>query len=229
MLDLGRTFLQSVERSPNTLAIVDGDVKLTYAQWHGTILKVAGGLRELGLARGDRLLVVLQNRWEMATLHWACQFAGIVMTPLNWRAKPDELDYCVTDAGAKAVVFEPVSAAAVYASEAAQKLPRIALDDARGTTSFDALLRGNAGSVSVTTEATADDLSLILYTSGTTGKAKGVPRRHRHERAAALAHVAQNLYRYGERTLGVMPLYHRRCCALRMRVSISAIGSLILI
>jgi len=227
MLDLGRTFLQSVERSPNTLAIVDGDVKLTYAQWHGTILKVAGGLRELGLARGDRLLVVLQNRWEMATLHWACQFAGIVMTPLNWRAKPEELDYCVIDAGAKAVVFEPVSADAVYASEAAQKLPRIALDDARGTTSFDALLSGPAASI--TTDATADDISLILYTSGTTGKAKGVPRRHRHERAAALAHVAQNLYRYGERTLGVMPLYHRRCCALRMRVSISAIGSLILI
>jgi 2-furoate---CoA ligase len=206
MLDLGRTFLQSVERSPETLALVDGEIKLTYAQWHDIILKAAGGLRELGLARGDRLLVMLQNRWEMATLHWACQFAGIVMTPLNWRAKPDELDYCVTDAGAKAVVFEPVSADAVYASEAAQKLPRIALDDARGTTSFDALLNGHAANI--TAEATADDLSLILYTSGTTGKAKGVPRRHRHERAAALAHVAQNLYRYGERTLGVMPLYH---------------------
>jgi 2-furoate---CoA ligase len=48
----------------------------------------------------------------------------------------------------------------------------------------------------------------MLYTSGTTGKPKGVPRRHRAERAAALAHVAQNQYRVGERTLGVMPLYH---------------------
>jgi 2-furoate---CoA ligase len=206
MLDLGRTFLQSVERSPNTLALVDGDVRLTYAQWHKIILDVVGGLHELGLVRGDRLLVVLQNRWEMATLHWACQFAGIVMTPLNWRAKPEEVDYCVTDAGAKAIVFEPVSADAVYASEAAQKLPRIALDDARGTTSFDTLM--NARAANRATQATADDISLILYTSGTTGKAKGVPRRHRHERAAALAHVAQNLYRYGERTLGVMPLYH---------------------
>jgi 2-furoate---CoA ligase len=56
--------------------------------------------------------------------------------------------------------------------------------------------------------ANADDWSLMLYTSGTTGKPKGVPRRHRAERAAALAHVAQNQYRVGERTLGVMPLYH---------------------
>ena len=116
MLDLGRTFLQSVERSPHALALVDGDLRLTYAQWHRIILNVADGLRELGLARGDRLLVVLQNRWEMATLHWACQFAGIVIVPLNWRAKPEELDYCVTDAGVKAIVYEPVCADAVVQS-----------------------------------------------------------------------------------------------------------------
>jgi 2-furoate---CoA ligase len=49
---------------------------------------------------------------------------------------------------------------------------------------------------------------VLLYTSGTTGRPKGVPGRHRAERAAALAHVAQNLYGRHERTLGVMPLYH---------------------
>ena len=211
MLDLGRTFLQSVERSPNALALVDGDVQLTYAQWHRMILNVADGLRELGLQRGDRLLVVLQNRWEMATLHWAGQFAGIVIVPLNWRAKPEEVDYCVTDAGVKAIVYEPVSADSVAQSDAAQKVPRVGLDDAPGrTTAFDVLIveRTRSGDVTGTTHASADDISLILYTSGTTGKGKGVPRRHRHERAGALAHVAQNLYRRGERTLGVMPLYH---------------------
>jgi 2-furoate---CoA ligase len=211
MLDLGRTFLQSVERSPDALALVDGELTLTYAQWHRLIMKVAEGLRGLGLAHGDRLLAVLQNRWEMATLHWACQFTGVVIVPLNWRAKPDELEYCVTDAGVKAIVYEPVCADAVAQSPAAQRLPRIGLDDAQGrTASFETLMAHstpdalNAGH----TCANADDYSLILYTSGTTGKAKGVPRRHRHERAAALAHVAQNLYGHGERTLGVMPLYH---------------------
>jgi len=48
----------------------------------------------------------------------------------------------------------------------------------------------------------------MLYTSGTTARPKGVPRRHRMERAAAIAHVAQNLLPRGDRTLGVMPLYH---------------------
>ena len=208
MLDLGRTFLQSVERSPHALALVDGEFRATYAQWHQLILNAAHGLRELGLAQGDRLLVVLQNRWEMATLHWACQFTGIVMVPLNWRAKPDELDYCVSDAGVKAIVYEPVSADAVLQSAAAQQVPRIGLDDAPGrTATIDAIFSAR-GETDEAPQASAEDCSLILYTSGTTGKGKGVPRRHRHERAAALAHVAQNLYRHGERTLGVMPLYH---------------------
>jgi 2-furoate---CoA ligase len=42
----------------------------------------------------------------MATVHWACQFAGIIVTPLNLRVKPEELDYCLTDAEARAVTFE---------------------------------------------------------------------------------------------------------------------------
>ena len=52
------------------------------------------------------------------------------------------------------------------------------------------------------------DLSLLLYTSGTTGRPKGVPRTHRNHHAGALAHALQCGYEWGERTLGVMPLYH---------------------
>jgi 2-furoate---CoA ligase len=59
-----------------------------------------------------------------------------------------------------------------------------------------------------TPQAGPEDLSLLFYTSGTTGRPRGMPRRHRAERAAAIAHIAQNLYGIGERTLGVMPLYH---------------------
>ena len=58
---------------------------------------------------------MLQNRWEAATLHWACQFAGIIITPLNWRATADELDFCIENAEAKAMVYEDVAADAVPA------------------------------------------------------------------------------------------------------------------
>lgn len=207
MFDLGHTFLQSVERRPDALALVDGQVRYTYAQWLERIRCVAAGLAGLGLQRGDHLMVVLQNRWEMATLHWACQFLGLIVTPLNWRAKPDEIEYCVLDAEGCAIVFEPASAEAVAASAACRGIPRIAVGGAEGgTLRFEDLLAADPGSTGCV--AGADDMSLMLYTSGTTGRPKGVPRRHRAERAAAVAQVAQYRYRVGEVTLGVMPMYH---------------------
>ncbi|MBU1361566.1 MAG: AMP-binding protein [Gammaproteobacteria bacterium] len=223
MLDLGRTFLQSAERAPNAIALVHGDTRLSYADWARRIGAAQRGLQALGLGRGDHLLSILQNRAEAATLHWACQFAGIVMTPLNWRAKPEEIDHVLVDSGARALVYEAVSAPAVAEAIRATGVVRIALDGAGNTHdgTSDALdpaaaAHGAAlrfadclgGAADPTPLATADDWSLMLYTSGTTGAPKGVPRRHRAERIAALAHVAQNCYGYGECTLGVMPLYH---------------------
>ena len=134
MFDLGRTFLAAVERSPDAIAIVDGEQRLGYAAWYEEIARVAGGLTALGLSRGDRLAVILQNRLEMASLHWACQFVGIVVTPLNWRIKAEELDYCLADADAGAIVFDDVAADTVAGAVAAQRLPRIAIGNVDGAT-----------------------------------------------------------------------------------------------
>ncbi|MBV1798873.1 AMP-binding protein [Siccirubricoccus sp. G192] len=221
MLDLGTSFMASVARDPHALALVDGDLRLSYAEWHAKISALVAGLDNLGLRRGDRMLTVLQNRWQAATLHWACQLAGLIIVPLNWRAKVDEVDYAIADAEARAVVFEVVSAEAVAAAPAALHLPRIALDaPGPGETGFDALVQGSAPEVAP--RAAAEDWSVMLYTSGTTSRPKGVPRRHRAERAAAVAHVAQNLYAHGERTLGVMPLYHTM--GVRSLLAMSLIG-----
>jgi len=86
-------FLLRSSAAPEVTAVADGKRRLGYASWYEEIARVAGGLTALGLQRGDRLAVILPNRLEMASLHWACQFAGIVVTPLNWRIKPEELDY----------------------------------------------------------------------------------------------------------------------------------------
>jgi len=79
MFDLGRTLLAAVERSSDATAITDGEQRLGYAAWYEEIAHLAGGFTALGLRRGDRLPVILQNRLEMASLHWACQLAGIVL------------------------------------------------------------------------------------------------------------------------------------------------------
>jgi 2-furoate---CoA ligase len=221
MLDLGNSFRASVERDPDALAIVDGSVRLTYAQWYRCISALVAGFDEHGLMPGDHLVTLLQNRWEAATIHWACQFAGIIITPVNWRAKADEIDYCVENSEAKAVIFEEVTAEALRGSYEAKALKRITLGMAQGDEiKFDALLKYDAGNAEPRVDA--DAWSVMLYTSGTTAKPKGVPRRHRTERAAAVAHVAQNLYGHGERTLGVMPLYHTM--GVRSLLAMSLIG-----
>ncbi|MBV8534214.1 MAG: AMP-binding protein [Alphaproteobacteria bacterium] len=221
MLDLGTSFLASVARDPDGLAIVDGDVRLTYAEWLNKISSVVAGLDQLGIKRGDHLVTILQNRWETATLHWACQFAGVILTPLNWRVKADEIDFCLENAEAKAFVYEPVAADAVAASQRAGTVARIRVGTAGpGETPFAEML--DIAAPHAVPRVGADAWSLMLYTSGTTSRPKGVPRRHRAERAAAVAHVAQNLYARGERTLGVMPLYHTM--GVRSLLAMSVIG-----
>lgn len=207
MLDLGTTLMACVERDPDKLAVVDGDRRFSYQQWLTSVNGLRAGLAELGLARGERLVSVLQNNWQAACLHWACQLAGVVITPINWRSNAQELDYVLHDAQARAVVFEAVSAHALESSALAGNMARIATAaHGRATHVVDDLI-DNGASVAPCA-ARADDISVMLYTSGTTGRGKGVPRTHFAERQAALAHVAQNRYGYAERTLGVMPLYH---------------------
>ena len=221
MLDLGSSFIASVVRDP--VAVVDGSLRLTYREWYSRISALVASFDGIGLKPGDHLLTVLQNRWEAATLHWACQLAGIVITPINWRAKPDEVDYCIENSEACAIVYQDVSAEAVQGSKLAHRLRCITVDRAPSNSKamqFDGMIASNAPDAMP--RVSADAWSIMLYTSGTTSKPKGVPRRHRAERAAGVAHVAQNLYRRKERTLGVMPLYHTM--GVRSLIAMSLIG-----
>jgi 2-furoate---CoA ligase len=147
-----------------------------------------------------------------------------MITPINWRVKSDELDFCIENSESKALVYESVSAAAVAGARFAHDLRRVvvgesvAADDhsVRFSTMIDTPAQEAAPRVG------PEAWSIMLYTSGTTSRPKGVPRRHRAERAAGIAHVAQNLYGRDERTLGVMPLYHTM--GVRSMISMSLIG-----
>jgi 2-furoate---CoA ligase len=222
MLDLGTSFVASVARDGGALAVVDEGIRLTYAQWYRRISSLVASFDGIGLKAGDHIVSVLQNCEAAATLHWACQLAGIVITPINWRAKEDELDFCIENSQSRAVIYQDVSARAVEKSRRAQALPRVWVGDAGARGAFDFTRMVAEAAPDVTPRVGAEAWSIMLYTSGTTSRPKGVPRRHRAERAAGIAHVAQNLYRRGERTLGVMPLYHTM--GVRSLIAMSLIG-----
>ena len=169
-MNLAVSLLAACERHPELEAFPG----LAYDELLVRTRHIAGGL---DLEPGDRLAVVLDNRLETALLSWAAQWAGAVFVPLSWRVSEEEIDYCLTDSGARVVIRD------------GDELPA-------GPEHPGALERGE------------HEPSLLLYTSGTTGRPKGVPRSHRADRAGAWSQALQHGYGWADRTLGVMPLYH---------------------
>jgi 2-furoate---CoA ligase len=168
-VNLARSLLAAAERHPDAEALPG----ISYEQLRERAARIAGGL---GLESGDRLAVVLDNRLETALLYWAAQWCGAVFVPLSWRLQQADLDYCIEDCDARAVIREtPIP-------DGSEHPGALDLDER--------------------------EPSLMLYTSGTTGRPKGVPRSHRADRAGGMAQALQHGYRHGDRTLGVMPLYH---------------------
>jgi 2-furoate---CoA ligase len=178
-VNLALSLLYAAERDPDSEAVVDGDVRFTYAELRERVARVAGGLAGRGLRAGDRLAAVVRCRAESAQLYWACQWLGATFVPLSPRASSADLAYCREDSAATLFLEADVDLEPLLGEELPGALN--ADDDAE---------------------------SLMLYTSGTTGRPKGVPRSHRADRAGGLSQVVHHGYRYRDRTLGVMPLYH---------------------
>ena len=163
--------------------------RLTYAELRERTARLAAGLMELGLARGEPLATVLDNRHETVALYWAAQWAGAVFVPLSWRSPAPEVDYCLDDAGARLVARAAADGSVTV-----------------GDATFDELLRSDE--VAGATDVDDRSPSLMLYTSGTTGRPKGVPRSHAADRAGGVSQALQHGLGFGDRTLGVMPVYH---------------------
>jgi 2-furoate---CoA ligase len=166
-------------------------------------------MQRLGLFAGDHVLVLLKNRRENITIYWACQLLGLIYTPLNFRMPSNEIAYCVNDALPRVIFYEEENRATIEDAlkQAQSAVKTVAVGPGTGTDTFHALRQ--RGETLQPVPAVPDDaIAIMLYTSGTTGRPKGVPRSHRNETSAAEAHIIQNHYTLFESTIGVMPFYH---------------------
>lgn len=223
-MELGRVMSWTGERFPERVAFA-GLRRMTFEEWDKRTNQIANGLLSLGVKRGDRVATFLSNSEVLASTHLALQKLGVMSTPLNIRLAASELAYCLEDAEPTVVVFDDsVIATTEFAIKTAKIRPKLLaagpqyLDDSQD---FEELV-SSSDDRSPGLEISESDPSVMLYTAGTTGKPKGVPRSQKNEFSASIAHVVQCRYVSGEATLGAMPLYHTM--GLRSLMSMVLIG-----
>ncbi|WP_445189415.1 class I adenylate-forming enzyme family protein [Pseudonocardia sp. Cha107L01] len=200
-MDLVTTLRWAAERYPSRPAVCGTGRQFSYAAWEARTNQLARALAGAGVCPGDRVGVLVRGGEPLASLHLAVQKLGAATVPLSTRFGAAELRYCLADAGIRLLVVEEATAAP--AGTAVVGLPV----GVRTAAELDAVAALEDDHPFPVTPA-EDAISVQLYTSGTTGRPKGVPRSHRAEHAAAVAHVVQTQLRLGEVSLGVMPMFH---------------------
>lgn len=165
-------------RTPDKTAVIDlaSQRRLSYAEFDRRIARLAGHLRDqLGVQRGDRVAVLALNTTDTLEVQFACFRIGAVFLPLNNRLTVPELQFIVGDSSPKVMVHDT-------------DLAEVALTVAKLCNVTSALLLGPGGSYEAAIAAskplenpetvTLDDISTIMYTSGTTGQPKGAIITH---------------------------------------------------
>ncbi|HEY7640798.1 MAG TPA: AMP-binding protein [Steroidobacteraceae bacterium] len=215
-LEKGMTVAYWAKRQPHAPAIVAATGDRTYAELNARCNQLVRALRAQGIGAGDGVALLCANRTEFAEVFWATRRAGIRMTPVNWRLTGEEAAYIVNDCDAKAFIadarFQPV--AEFVAANAPRARLRIAVGGAiAGFDSYEAFLRDQDGS----DIADPQIGNAMLYTSGTTGRPKGVYRASAPPTSPSM--VASAAYRAGESIhLVTGPLYHAAPLSLSMGV-----------
>jgi long-chain acyl-CoA synthetase len=184
--NLALAFARTVERLPDDPAIKDParDKELSWSELRDLVARLAGGLRELGVGKGDTVAMMLNNRWEFIPLDLAAISLGAVPFSIYQTLSPEQIAYVVGDAEAKVAVVEGMFLERF--EEARNELPAIekviVVDGEGGDLTFDELEEsGGEFDVSESVdEVGPDDLLTLIYTSGTTGPPKGVQLTHRN-------------------------------------------------
>lgn len=202
---VGDQIARAVRRFPDATAVSCEGASLTFRGLDERVTRLANGLLTHGLAKGDRVLSLLENSIECVEVDFALAKTGLVRVSLNPRCTVKELSYIVADSGARALIGGPTFDAVL--GEVADILPAYLLRTGEGG-SYEALIAGSA-MTPIEMSFDAEHLYCLFYTSGTTGKPKGVMLSHR-----AILQIAFNLLmdvgpaQTGEKILLVQPMSH---------------------
>ncbi|PXY32445.1 acyl--CoA ligase family protein [Prauserella muralis] len=210
------SFLErSAEVFADKTAIVYGERRTTYREFAAEATRVARGLRACGVEPGDRVACLLPNIPEMLVAHFAVPLAGGALVAINTRLAPAEIRYILEHSGARVLVVDAALHASVPDDVPVREVVTVtdpasgASPDPRlgGLSYAELLARGSAEPLPWTV---ADERSTISinYTSGTTGRPKGVMYHHRGAYLNSLAEVVHSRHSPESRYLWTLPMFH---------------------
>jgi acyl-CoA synthetase (AMP-forming)/AMP-acid ligase II len=169
---IGDIATNNARRYPNKRALVDADRELTWSQVDQRARRLAGFLSGQGLTPGDRVMVIARNCIEWPEISFGLAKAGLIAVPVNIRLAPDEVAHVRDDCGARAVIVH-----ADHREKFSGELSDLELVLTIGPEYELALTASDVEAAQA--DVSPDDVAVILYTSGTTGRAKGVMHTHR--------------------------------------------------
>ena len=209
-INLGQIFPVNAAKFPDHIAFMDAERSYTFPESNRRINRLAHALTDLGIGRGDAFSCLLENCVEICELYVAAAKIGAIINPINFRLTPAEVRFIADDADA--TVFFVHDRFAEVGDEIRGDLPRvsswISVGEPRdGTLAYEELL---AGHDEQEPEATVDpsDTWILLYTSGTTGRPKGVVRSHESYVAFYLINGCDFRFSPRDVVLTAMPLCH---------------------
>lgn len=206
-LSMANGIREFARATPSRVAVIDGKRTQTYRQLDERSSRLAQHLLASGLRTGDRVAVLLGNRLEFPEIAAGIAKAGMVMVPLNPRLTASEASYIVSHSGARTVILDGGLSGIVAPVIDSSGLSAVSLDnDELGARYEDVLEAAESTDPSVTVDER--DPFCITYTSGTTGKPKGVLISHR----SRVLTIQMSALEWGlgtERTsAAVAPMYH---------------------
>jgi acyl-CoA synthetase (AMP-forming)/AMP-acid ligase II len=182
----------------------------TWAEFHDRVRRVGGGLRDLGVGRGDVVAFLDKNHPACVELSLGAGLVGAANAVVNWRLAPDEIGFTLADCGARVLVvgseLMPAVQAVLGDLPAVERVIEVTADGADGDP-YESWLAASAP-VDRDPATTPDDTCLVLYSSGTTGRPKGVMLTHRNfVRHTIDSHDGWE-FEPGDKNLVAMPLFH---------------------
>jgi acyl-CoA synthetase (AMP-forming)/AMP-acid ligase II len=211
-MNLGQNLKVNAKKFPEKVSLKDSRRSFTYLQTNRRINQLAHGLLSLGLAKGDKVAVLLENSVEIVEVFLATAKTGLVIVPINFRLVSGEVQYILDNSDAEAIIVHDQFTTTVEPIK--NQLKNIPADNyfvvgeqKTDYREYEAFIKDFPADEPIA-DVKPEDAWILIYTSGTTGKPKGVVRSHASHVAFYLLNAVDFGFNEYDICLNVMPLCH---------------------